>query len=663
MNGFPDSSPETKSAANRSVTPRAVVIGLVGAVALCVLTPYNDYKIAATALAGNQFPVGAIFMLLLLAAPVNGTLGAIAPRYRFSRSEMLTVWTLMLVASGLPSSGMMRFFLPHIAAPAYFSNTTNNWEARVWGDLPSWLSLSDPAAATAYFKGYPRGSEHIPWAAWVRPLLGWGAFALCFFVATFCLANLLRRQWVENERFSFPLVSLPLLLAEDAAPNTSLPPILRQPLLWFGVLATTALHSLNGLHQLYPALPQLETTISLDSYLTVPPWNQIGQMPLLFYPLVVGLAYLLSAEVAFSLWFFFLFYKAEILLGAMYNLSMPGSLGSPAEKQFHALQGLGGAAGLVGWTLWTARSHLRDVWKKAVGSPRAARIDDRQEMFSYRATVIGLLLSYAGMGLWLYLAAVPWPLVALSLFLLTLSLITVSYVVTQAGTLYMAMPCMAIDAVGATLGTHHAAAGAWYTLQRIECMFYRDTRELLLPEVLSGAKVAEGGRFNPRSLFPAMAAVVLAVAVSLVASLQLPYYNGGANTFPSDWTFRTGPMRPLQMAASIASTPIPGSWSGYLHTAGGLLGMLGLLALRSRFGFGLHPIGFIGASVVSGRMLWFSIFLGWLCQTIPLRFGGLRAYRLGLPFFIGLILGDVLNAIVWTVVGSITGVGYNLLPS
>ncbi|MBC8141775.1 MAG: hypothetical protein H7Y38_10095, partial [Armatimonadetes bacterium] len=406
------------------VTGRAVLTGLLFAALLCAITPYNDYKIGATYLAGNQFPVGAVFVLLLLAAPMNALLrrfasqATLAPARAFSRAELLTVWTLMLVASGLPSSGMMRFFLPHIAAPQYFSNGVNNWEMKVWGSLPEWLSVSDPAAAKAYFAGYPRGAEFIPWAAWIRPLIGWGSFAACFFVATFCLANLLRKQWIENEKFVFPLVSLPLLLAEDPAPGTKLPPILRQPLLWIAIAFVTGLHALNGLHQLYPSIPPVQTAIQLDTLFTTPPFNQMGQMPALFFPLVVGLSFLLPTEVAFSLWFFFLFFKAQILFGAIYNHDMPSPLGSPAERKFHALQGLGGAIGLVAWTLFAARHHLRDVWEKATNGARAAAIDDSNEMFSYRTTIIGLILSYTGMALWLWLTTVPAPLIALCLLLL-----------------------------------------------------------------------------------------------------------------------------------------------------------------------------------------------------------------------------------------------------
>jgi hypothetical protein len=647
------------------VSLRAVLIGVVLAALLCAITPYNDYKIAATYLAGNQFPVGAIFVLLTLSGAVNPLLRRFAPRAAFGRGELLTIWTLILVASGLPSSGMMRFFLPHIAAPTYFSNSTNDWERRVWGGLPDWLKITDKAAADAYFAGYPRGAERIPWEAWRTPLLGWGVFALLFLVASFCMASLLRRQWIENEKFVFPLVTLPVLLAEEPEPGKGVNALLRSPLLWLAVGLVTALHTLNGLHQLYPTVASLRTSLNLEEYLTVPPWNQLGAFPVLFFPLVVGLAYLLSAEVAFSLWFFFLFYKFEILLGALYNWDMPASIGSPAEKQFHALQAFGGMLALLSWTLWTARRHLRDVWEKAAGGPRAPFIDDRREMLPYRATVIGLAASYGGMALWFYLATVPPLLIAVSLLLLTLSLVIVAWIVTQAGTLYMAVPCTAIDAIGSTLGTHLFAPGPWYMSQRAEAMFYRDTRELLLPEILSGAKAQEGSRLpSLRPLLAAMAASVgVGFAVSLAASLWLPYYNGGANSLPNPWAFRTGPMRPLQMLGNIASAPLPGAWTNALHIAGGFAGILGLLLLRAQTGFGLHPIGFIGASVVSGRTLWFSIFLGWLCKALIARYGGMHGYRAALPFFLGLMVGDVLNAALWILLGNLTGTGYNIMPT
>src|ERR1044071_1482415 len=115
MNRSRDAAP----AHRRGVTARAVLLGLLGSVFFCAVTPYNDFKVAATYLAGTQFSIGAIFTLLLLVLVVNVALRRFRPAAAFSQAELLTIWTMLLVASGLPTSGMMRYFIPHIVAPHY----------------------------------------------------------------------------------------------------------------------------------------------------------------------------------------------------------------------------------------------------------------------------------------------------------------------------------------------------------------------------------------------------------------------------------------------------------------------------------------------------------------------------------------------------------------
>ena len=649
--------------AARAVSRRAVVIGLVCAALLCAVTPYNDFKVAATYIAGNQFPIGALFVVIFLVGVVNVILRKWRPALAFAPGEILTIWTLILVASGLPSSGMMRYFIPHIVAPNYFSDDANNWESKVWAEAPSWLKITDDEAAKAFFVGYPRGQERIPWEAWTGPLFFWGILAVLFLLASFCVASLLRRQWIENEKFSFPLVSLPVLLAEEPRPGRLVSDLLRSPLLWTSFGLATALHTMRGLHLLYPSVPDITVHWNLMEFLRVYPWNQIGPIDAIIYPLVIGLAYLLPIEVCFSLWFFHLFYKYEILLGATYNWDMPGVSGGYGYKQFHALQAFGGGLGLLFWTLWTARRHLRDVWEKATGGPDAARIDDSREMLSYRATVLGLLVAYGGIGLWLYLAGVPGLMIGLSLLMMTLAFVVISWVVCQAGMLFLQMPYGSLDILSTTFGTALFKIPPMYTAYRFEGMFLYDTREMLAPSLLNGAKTADAARFPARRLFWAMAAsVALGLVISAVASLQLPYYNGGANSLSNPWMYRSAPTKPLSFLGGAASVPYVGAWTNWLHILAGLGGVGGLLILRGQFNAGIHPIGFLSASVHAMHMLWFSIFLGWIFKSLVQRYGGMRGYLALLPFFLGLIVGDVINAVVWILLGYATGTGYHVMP-
>ncbi len=38
--------------------------------------------------------------------------------------------------------------------------------------------------------------------------------------------------------------------------------------------------------------------------------------------------------------------------------------------------------------------------------------------------------------------------------------------------------------------------------------------------------------------------------------------------------------------------------------------------------------------------LWLPVFVSWFAKVLILRYGGLRAYRRALPFFLGLVLGE-----------------------
>ncbi len=419
----------------RAVTGRAVFVGLACAAFFAGFTPYNDIKVAATFIAGNQFPVGALFVVLFFVTVVNVALRKLAPRRAFTRGELLTIWTLILVSSGIPSGGLMRFLIPHIVAPHYHSNASNAWEANVWAAAPDWLKIRDPDAVKAFYEGYPRGRERIPWEAWTGPLFFWGILAVLFIAASFCVANLLRRQWVEHEKFAFPLVAVPLLLSEEPEGGHLLNRMLHSPALWLAVLLTTLLHTLNGLHLLYPSIPQIRTSVNLTEFMPSSPWNQIDWFPVNLHPLMIGLTYLLSLEVAFSFWFFFLFYKLEVLLCAIYNWQMPAALGAHGYKQFHALQSFGGALALLAWVLWTGRAHLRNVWEKATGSgdSRLAALGEAREMFSYRAMLVGRVASYGGIALWLFLAGGSAGLIILSLRLMTLARVIISWMVCQAG--------------------------------------------------------------------------------------------------------------------------------------------------------------------------------------------------------------------------------------
>jgi hypothetical protein len=52
--------------------------------------------------------------------------------------------------------------------------------------------------------------------------------------------------------------------------------------------------------------------------------------------------------------------------------------------------------------------------------------------------------------------------------------------------------------------------------------------------------------------------------------------------------------------------------------------------------------------------------LGWAAKAIILRFGDIKQYRAGIPFFLGLILGDIVIGVVWSLIGAVLGMDISM---
>ena len=70
--------------------------------------------------------------------------------------------------------------------------------------LPDWLIVSDQRHAVFWFyEGLPTNSA-IPWYDWIIPMGWWGTFFLALFFLSSSLMVILRKQWIERERLTFP---------------------------------------------------------------------------------------------------------------------------------------------------------------------------------------------------------------------------------------------------------------------------------------------------------------------------------------------------------------------------------------------------------------------------------------------------------------------------
>jgi len=661
QNRTPSPSPKP-----RPISRRAVMTGLTLGLVLCGITPYNDYYVAATYLGGNFFPVGAIAAVLLLVLAINPLLIARGRRNKiFTPAEIVTVWSLITVVSGIPSSGLMRYLIPHIVAPHYYATPENGWETTIISKMPPYLILSDPNAVKAFFEGLSR-HQAIPWAAWFVPLVWWGIFVAMLFGVFFCLTAILRKQWVETERLSFPLVRLPALLAESPEDGYRFNSLLRNPLVWRAVILVTIIHTVKGLHLFFPKVPDIPMAWDGGAYFTVGPLSGIGSHTFSIYPLVIGFAYFIASDVCLSLWLFYVLFKIQCMVGSMHAWDMSttqGIWGYCMGPTFVSHEEAGGALALVIWLLFSMRGHLANVWRKAVSN--AGDVDDSQEPLSYRAAVFGLGGCYLGLFVWLTLVARLTP--TLSAAILGGSFVVfvmLSWLVVQGGLLFVQHSFSAVEMSTVFGGSHVAPAGLLATGMTVEHIGWQDAREFMAPSLLNAYKSISDTPVSSRTLSRYLGmAVALAVLISGIVSIWLPYSHGGALQLHNHWMYTGAPQNVYTWSSEEGRTFTSFSKDDCLHFAGGAVLVFSLFLCRSWFTwFQIHPAGFLTAGTWAMYTLWFSLFLGWMCKSIILRYGGTKIYRTLMPLFLGLIIGDCLNAVVWAIVGLITHQGYVLLP-
>jgi hypothetical protein len=94
---------------------------------------------------------------------------------------------------------------------------------------------------------------------------------------------------------------------------------------------------------------------------------------------------------------------------------------------------------------------------------------------------------------------------------------------------------------------------------------------------------------------------------------------------------------------------------GFVGVGFGVSMLLGWLRLRFLW-FPFHPLAYAIAPSWGVGTLWMPLMIGSTAKFFILKFGGLRTYRQTLPFFFGLILGEIAVGSLWTLAGIALGV-------
>jgi hypothetical protein len=546
--------------------------------------------------------------------------------------ELLVAYVVLTATIPIIGFGGLRFLIPGMGFAQHFSQAQPQW-ARYVPAAAQLPVLQDGAAISDLYKG----GAAVPWLAWTVPILFWSAYLLVLAAIWIGLAILLHRLWIREERLAFPITVLPVQLAD---PKDDL---LRRPVFWIGFAGPFVLQSLLALREWFPTLPavQMKATNYAPLIFTSPPWNSIPDLQVGLYPMAVGLAYFVPAGISFSCWFFMLLNRLSYAGAAAMGVEAAGT--GAARFPYREEQAAGAWIALALILAFAARKSFRSNPQFLPGPPRRIL-----------AGTLALAVFGAGLMTW---AGTPPLMAILVIGIYICYVVSGARVRAEAGSLWTFAPLTwtanrtAIGILGSAGLTNQAMLSTGHF-----DLVHVDIRGQSLPFLMEGLKISEGLGVSWRTLAKLVAAFTLtALALGWWFSLRY-FYSLGAATADSNLYAMLKVEIGMKQMDSLAAARSGADWSGL-----GAMGLAGaatiwLNAMRARFTlFPFHPVGYVLCNTLTVNAFFVPIFAAWLAKAVAQRFGA-RVYRRSIPFFVGLVLGDVVVQAIWALIGGVFSV-------
>ena len=638
----------TREPSSSRIRLRAMIVGMLLCGAIGVGLPYGEFVLHGTQLGLNSSTPAAFFLLFVLLAALQPLLGSVRRSWLFNRAELLLVTVMMMLATAIPTRGFAGVAVGVLSGISYFASPQNKWDEKLVPHIPRWMVPSDAQAMRSFYEGLGPG-QPIPWAAWLEPLGWWLLFMGAFYAVLVCSMVILRRQWMDHEHLPYPLVQVPMGMIEDEDPPSRFKPFLKNPVMWAGFAVPFVLYSINALGHYVPSVPRI---------------NPIHSMPLVrgtitfyfrFDCMWMGLAYLVNTGLTFSVWFFYLLAKGQEALCAILGIYTDERLDAFSHTGpttgILSHQTMGAMISMVVLGLWTARAHLREVWRQIW---RRGAQSDSEELLTYRAAALGLVVGLGFMAVWLWQTGLPVWAIGVFLFGAFVIFLALTRVIVEAG-LVSAVEGLSgagflVSGVGSSALGPAGVIATGYTL-----VWAGDLLVFMMAPCANGLRLLHGLAHSRKRLLGMMgAALAIAVVGSIYAILKLGYQHGAISLERQyfDWF----PQEPYRFASRFIDKPVGPYWTGWMWNGVGAAVMALLIWARHHLlWWPLHPIGYMVSGTWILNSVWFSIFLAWLVKVSVLKYAGPRGYGSARWFFLGMILGQFVVGGFWLVVDGFTG--------
>ena len=590
--------------------------------------------------------IGAAVAIITLLATLNLALQRWRPAWAFSPGELIAVYVAIAMSVGLTGSVWCwgGNIAPTIAYPIWMASPANQWDHLLLPNLPPGLTVADRDALEGFMIGHSTPYRLDVLRAWAQPALWWTAWVAAVLWVVLCFSVIVRRRWSQEEKLPFPLTAVPLHLAE---PRQRL---FGSPLWWLGLGLSSALGLLGVLNLFLPSLPTVTTYLDLTNFLTNNrPWDAIRTTSLSWSPWDIGLSYLMPVDLAFSLLVFNLLWRAEYVGARLGGWLTNAWGGFPYGDQ----QVIGAYLSLMAVVFWLDRRYLSQVLRRALGLPSAA--DDSGEAFTYRAAVFGGLAGLLFLWWFLFRAGmstlIALPFLALLFLMISAMLRMRAHIGPPSHWMYGTMPEFVLTQFPGTRAIGPRGLGLIALLRP----FMYEQNSHPAPIQLEALRMADQAAFSPRLLVLVMVAVVPLTMLSYFwASLHVGYDYGLAGKAYQDMVFVC--RQTSDKLDDWLRAPGAPNWSGVEAIGLGFTVTAALMYLKLRFPlWPLHPVAFPLAFSWTIDSMIPAVAATWTFKVLLLRYGGLRAHRRALPFFLGLLAGDAALSLLNTLCRCLIG--------
>ncbi len=584
----------------------------------------------------------AVFALVIVAM-LNLALRRWLPTLALTPGELAVVYGMITLASAVGGHDFMQVLALQLPTHAYFATPENNWNEIFAELLDSPLTVTDPGAVRNFWEtgvGLYRWDEL---SAWLPSIGIWSIFVLGLMAAMLLLDALVWRRWTDQEKLTYPLTEIPFRLTEPGFEILG-KDLMGNRLFWVGFIIAGGLDIYNGISVLRPGWPTIPlTAINIGQQITSEPWRAMGNTWVSVYPFAIGLGYLMPQDFLFSAWFFYWFWKAELVSAAALGFRQTGF-------PYVSEQTFGAYAGLAIFSLWTGRHYFSRLIGEVLRGQTPA--DEARQAAPYRlllggfvaaiAVVIGFITQALGVSL---LATAIW-LIGYLLMSLAITRMRAEFGLPVHDLFTGPMLMMvSIGGSGAFRRQDLIGLGQLAWLERIQ-------RSHPMPHGIESLGLGERRGVRGGSMLTGLCiATVIGAAAAFWAAIHLGYESGfvtrssdapylamGAASRPASWV-RSATSPDLRRAVALG---VGGAFT------------IGLLLLRQRYiWWPFHPAGFAASSIWFIGLLWVPLFVAWLVKGTVLRYGGHRLYIYLLPLFLGLTLGEFVVGSVWGLIGTI----------